>query len=44
MHTIILYENRSGDCPVEEYLAELDRQNTKDARIRRERFAHMSRY
>ena len=37
MHTIILYGNRSGDCPVEEYLAELDRQNTKDARIRREK-------
>ena len=35
MHDIILYEDRNGVKPVEEYLNELDTLNTKDARIRR---------
>lgn len=35
MHQIILYEDRNGVKPVDEYLKELDSQNTKDARIRR---------
>ena len=37
MHQIILYEDRNGVKPVDEYLNELDSQNTKDARIRREK-------
>ena len=37
MHQIILYEDRNGISPVDEYLRELDSQNTKDARIRREK-------
>lgn len=37
MHQIIFYEDRNGSKPVEEYLKELDAQNTKDARIRREK-------
>ncbi len=37
MHLIILYEDRNGACPVDAYLRELDAQNTKDARIRREK-------
>ena len=35
MHDIILYEDQNGKKPVEEYLTELDEQNTKDAKIRR---------
>lgn len=37
MHQIILYEDRNGISPVDEYLKELDVQHTKDARIRREK-------
>ena len=37
MYQIILYEDRNGINPVDEYLKELDVQNTKDARIRREK-------
>ena len=37
MYQIILYEDRNGVKPVDEYLKELDSQNTKDARIRREK-------
>ena len=37
MHQIILYEDRNGVKPVDEYLKELDSQNTNDARIRREK-------
>ena len=37
MHQIILYEDRNGVKPVDEYLKELDSQNTKDARIRRQK-------
>ena len=37
MYRIILYEDRNGFSPVEDYLQELDSQNTKDAKIRREK-------
>ena len=37
MHQIILYEDRNGINPIDEYLKDLDNQNTKDARIRREK-------
>lgn len=37
MHSIILYEDKNGVKPVEEYLKTLDKENTKDARIRREK-------
>ena len=37
MHDIILYEDRSGIKPVEEYLNELETSNSKDSRIRREK-------
>lgn len=32
MHQIILYEDRNGISPVDEYLRELDSQNTKIAK------------
>ena len=35
MHEIILYEDSSGKCPIEDYLEELSRSNTKEAKIRR---------
>ena len=37
MHDIILYEDRNGVKPVEEYLKELEADHSKDARIRREK-------
>lgn len=37
MHQVILYEDRNGVSPVDEYLHKLDVQNTKDAKIRREK-------
>ncbi len=34
MHQIIFYSDRHGREPVDEYIKELEAQNTKDARIR----------
>jgi len=42
MHQIILYEDRNGISPVDEYLKELDSQNTKDAESAGKKSAHTS--